>query len=503
MEGVEDAATMINLANTPPPPFLNKTYDMVDDPSTNAVVSWSDGNNSFVVWNVPEFSRDLLPKYFKHNNFSSFVRQLNTYGFRKVDPDRWEFANEGFLRGQKHLLKTVSRRKPAHAQSHQQAPPQVQSSQVGACVEVGNLGLEEEVERLKNDKNILMQELVRLRQKQQATDNQLHNVGQRVQGMEQRQQQMMSFLAKAMHSPGFLSQLVQHQNENNRRITGSNKKRRLPRQEDEILVGKLSTKSLDGQMVKYQPSMNEAAKAMLRQILKMNTSPRLEPSINPDAFLIDNVPSSDALESGDTSNRILGVTFSEVPPTSAECYIPEEESGFPDSCHSTAISEIQCSPYAVTNCVKAAQVLEENMHNFQEDAVMPESTQMQGGVPESTVEIPNANFMSSETGNAEYMDMSAVLDGTLPTETDAFSPEPDVDALLGSNLPGITDIFWEQFLPASPLTGDVDEINLSSTDGGTTDQELKLAEENGWDKTQHMNHITEQMELLAPGSRIG
>ncbi|PQM34159.1 heat stress transcription factor A-1b [Prunus yedoensis var. nudiflora] len=147
---------------------------------------------------------------------------------------------------------------------------------------------------------------------------------------------------------------------------------------------------------------------MLRQILKMNTSPRLEPSmINPDAFLIDNVPSSDALESGDTSNRILGVTFSEVPPTSAECYMPEEESGFPDSCHSTAISEIQCSPYAVTNCVKAAQVLEENMHNFQEDAVMPESTQMQGGVPESTVEIPNANFMSSETGNAEYMDMSA------------------------------------------------------------------------------------------------
>lgn len=62
-----------------PPPFLVKTYDMVDDSSTDKIVSWSATNNSFVVWDPPEFARDLLPKYFKHNNFSSFVRQLNTY----------------------------------------------------------------------------------------------------------------------------------------------------------------------------------------------------------------------------------------------------------------------------------------------------------------------------------------------------------------------------------------------------------------------------------------
>jgi heat shock transcription factor len=62
-----------------PTPFLNKTYQLVDDPAVDDVISWNDDGSTFVVWRPAEFARDLLPKYFKHNNFSSFVRQLNTY----------------------------------------------------------------------------------------------------------------------------------------------------------------------------------------------------------------------------------------------------------------------------------------------------------------------------------------------------------------------------------------------------------------------------------------
>lgn len=61
------------------PPFLTKTYEMVENPETDDVVSWSEARNSFIVWDYIKFSSLLLHKYFKHNNFSSFIRQLNTY----------------------------------------------------------------------------------------------------------------------------------------------------------------------------------------------------------------------------------------------------------------------------------------------------------------------------------------------------------------------------------------------------------------------------------------
>ena len=60
-------------------PFLTKTYQLVDDHSTNDVVSWNSDGTGFVIWRPAEFARDILPLFFKHNNLSSFVRQLNTY----------------------------------------------------------------------------------------------------------------------------------------------------------------------------------------------------------------------------------------------------------------------------------------------------------------------------------------------------------------------------------------------------------------------------------------
>lgn len=70
---------MEGINGSDPPPFLTKTFEMVEDPETDPIVSWSIHRNSFIVWDSHKFSENLLPKYFKHKNFSSFIRQLNTY----------------------------------------------------------------------------------------------------------------------------------------------------------------------------------------------------------------------------------------------------------------------------------------------------------------------------------------------------------------------------------------------------------------------------------------
>ncbi|KAK9102544.1 hypothetical protein Sjap_019798 [Stephania japonica] len=214
------ARPMERIHEMGPTPFLAKTFEMVEDPSTDAIVSWNEARNSFVVWDSHRLASNLLPKYFKHSNFSSFVRQLNTYGFRKVDPDRWEFANEGFLGGQKHLLKTIKRRR--------NAPQNIQHGR-GTCVELGQYGLEYEMDRLKRDRDMLKVEIVKLRQQNQSSRDHLVSLEQRLQRNEKKQQQMMAFLARALKSPSFLEQLIQQKEwEKELGIGQLGRKRRLP-----------------------------------------------------------------------------------------------------------------------------------------------------------------------------------------------------------------------------------------------------------------------------------
>ncbi|KAK6932735.1 Heat shock factor (HSF)-type, DNA-binding [Dillenia turbinata] len=219
-----------NTSNTLPP-FLMKTYEMVDDPITDSIVSWSSSNKSFVVWNPPEFARDLLPRFFKHNNFSSFIRQLNTYvigllfgqGFRKIDPEQWEFANEDFVRGQLHLLKNVHRRKPIHSHSAQNL--QNQHGQGGAScalTDVERQALTQKIDRLSHDKESLILQLERHKEERHVMESQMHVLKERLQRAEQCQHEMVSFVAQILEKPSLA--LCLHQ-----QLQTHERKRRLPR----------------------------------------------------------------------------------------------------------------------------------------------------------------------------------------------------------------------------------------------------------------------------------
>lgn len=64
--------------------FISKLWKLVNDPTIDDQVSWNESGTSFIIKHQMEFCCAILPQYYKHNNMSSFVRQLNMYGFHKV-----------------------------------------------------------------------------------------------------------------------------------------------------------------------------------------------------------------------------------------------------------------------------------------------------------------------------------------------------------------------------------------------------------------------------------
>ncbi|KAJ7098147.1 hypothetical protein B0H15DRAFT_772442, partial [Mycena belliarum] len=118
----------VHVAQAPRiPAFLNKLYEMVNDEKTNHLIEWSTSGDSFFVFDQERFSREVLPHWFKHQNFASFVRQLNMYGFHKIphlqqgvlkseaESDHWNFYQQNFLRDQPDLLCLIQRKKAANA----------------------------------------------------------------------------------------------------------------------------------------------------------------------------------------------------------------------------------------------------------------------------------------------------------------------------------------------------------------------------------------------------
>ena len=203
------ASSSRGLAGVQLPPFITKTYEMVEDEATAGMIAWNADGASFTVWEPAAFARDMLPKFFKHSNFSSFVRQLNTYGFRKVDTDKWSFAHESFRRGRRDLLGEIHRRRAAAADKGgaRQAGAVVPTGQT--VIEVGKIGgVETEIEQLKRDKAILMMELVKVRNQQQQMQDMMDVYSQRLERQELIASNVMGLLKGAAENPAIIAKLM-------------------------------------------------------------------------------------------------------------------------------------------------------------------------------------------------------------------------------------------------------------------------------------------------------
>ena len=127
----------------PVPAFLKKLYEMINDPENIDLIRWSDSGDSFfgqyapafipyLLYSLPlsllvldheRFAREVLGGWFKHQNFATFVRQLNMYGFRKIphlrqgvlrsdsETEFWNFGRANFHRDQPDLLHLIHRKK--------------------------------------------------------------------------------------------------------------------------------------------------------------------------------------------------------------------------------------------------------------------------------------------------------------------------------------------------------------------------------------------------------
>ena len=94
------------------PNFLLKLYQILENESYKDIIHWTEDGKYFVISNLHDFTEQILPKYYKHNNYSSFIRQLNMYDFHKKKSGQNEhvFHHQNFIRNRKDLLKLIKRK---------------------------------------------------------------------------------------------------------------------------------------------------------------------------------------------------------------------------------------------------------------------------------------------------------------------------------------------------------------------------------------------------------
>ncbi|CAI5743901.1 unnamed protein product [Peronospora destructor] len=92
-------------------PFLLHLHQLLRREDSK-IIRWAEDGTSFQILDKEAMTSQILPKYFKNKNFSSFQRQLNYFGFRKWSKARAQFptySREHFKRDSFSEMSLVKR----------------------------------------------------------------------------------------------------------------------------------------------------------------------------------------------------------------------------------------------------------------------------------------------------------------------------------------------------------------------------------------------------------
>jgi hypothetical protein len=90
--------------------FPQKLFMLLEKESPE-IIGWIPNGKGFRINNIDEFQSSIIPKYFKHTKFTSFQRQLNLYGFRRVTKgeDQGAYFHPKFIYGRSDSVYEIRR----------------------------------------------------------------------------------------------------------------------------------------------------------------------------------------------------------------------------------------------------------------------------------------------------------------------------------------------------------------------------------------------------------
>lgn len=167
-----------------PTSFVKKLYKMLSVTSFNSIIGWIEDGIGFIIKDQHLFTNIILPQYFKHKNFSSFVRQLNMYDFHKLRENSLEFFHPLFQKGNTSSLCEIHR-KNSESLSNKETVQNLsmrlerfQSQQIEIESIISNL--EKAYDGIVEQNQHLIEELVKSKKREEAVERMINKINAKV-----------------------------------------------------------------------------------------------------------------------------------------------------------------------------------------------------------------------------------------------------------------------------------------------------------------------------------